>query len=348
MRRITWWFILAVLFSIVGCSIIPSFHGGDTSGATNQQLPDGNGSLSPTLTPFQPARPGASAIPLSTKQATATIQPTPTQALTHEGYISLGLPRPEGQVNILLLGSDWRPGAGFRTDVMLLLSLNPLQNQVTLFSFPRDLYVYIPGFGYERINTTQAKGGFNLTAETLLYNFDVPVDYYMMTNFYRFQNIIDALGGISLYAAYDLYDRCDLPQASNKMCYIPAGLHRMDGATALWYVRSRYSTSDFDRTRRAQEVALAMAQRAISLDAMYRAPELYNLFVSSVETNVPLDLVIKHLPLAVDALSNPERVQRFAITQQHVSSYTVPETGARVFIPDYDAIAEIIRNAIYP
>ncbi len=330
---------MAVLISIIGCSILPSFSRNNST-----QLPDPN-HFTATPTPFLPQAHSTDNLPTLTNTPSATVSPTITP---QTGMISLGLPRPEDQVNILLLGSDWRPEAGFRTDVVLLLSLNPVQKTAALLSFPRDLYVYIPGFGYERINTTQAKGGFDLTAETLLYNFDVPVDYYMITNFYGFTHIIDALGGITVNAYYELYDRCDLPQAVDKMCYIPSGLNTMNGKTALWYVRSRSSTSDFDRTRRAQEVVYAIAKKMISLNAVSRAPELFNLFINSVETNVPLDLVVTLMPLAADILANPELIQRYAITEDQTTPYIVPENGSWVLIPDFEAIAETIRRAIYP
>jgi len=296
----------------------------------------------PTPTPFQPENAGNSPL------VTPGNPPGPLSTPTPSGIIDLGLKRPEGQVNILLLGSDWRPGMGSRTDVIMLLSLMPEQGLATLTSFPRDLYVDIPGIGYERINTSQAFGGSELTRETFNYNFDAPIDHYMMTNFAGFVGIVDTLGGISVTATQELYDRCDLPQAINKMCYVPAGRTTMDGQTALWYVRSRYSTSDFDRTRRAQEVIIAILQKTMSLNAVGRAAELYQLFQSSVETDIPLELVVKMLPLAARIIDQPGTLQRFAISEDDITHYTVPATGAMVMIPDNKAIAEIIRQAIYP
>ena len=229
----------------------------------------------------------------------------------------------------------------------MLVSLNPTKGTVTVTSFPRDLYVEIPGIGYERINTTQQFGGFALTQATFQDNLDAPVDYYMMTNFYGFKNIIDTLGGVNVNAAYTLTDTCDLPQAYNKYCTVYAGTTAMNGATALWYVRSRYSTSDFDRTRRAQEVILAIFQKLMSLNAINRSAELYDLFTSSVETDIPLDIIVKLLPMASQVLANPSIIQRFAIGEADTSSYVVPSTGAMVLLPNNDAIAEIIRQALY-
>ncbi len=342
MRKLRLVLIIVTLLLIPGCSLFSTNAAINTPIPVSDLLIGGNNKFTATPTPFQPV------IPVANPLSTPTMQPFKTTIPVNDGMISLGLERPESQVNILLLGSDWRLGQGYRTDVIMILSLIPDTGSVTLLSFPRDLYVSIPGIGYERINAAQAYGGVALSKETLLYNFDAHVDYYMMTNFAGFKNIIDTLGGITVYAAYELYDRCDLPQAYNKMCYIPVGQNTMNGETALWYVRSRYSTSDFDRTRRAQEVMIAIVQKTMSLNAINRASELYNLFSSSVETDIPLDLMIKLLPMATNIVSNPGIIQRFAISEEQITHYVVPDTGAMVLIPDYDVIADTIRKALYP
>ncbi|MFQ5615056.1 MAG: LCP family protein, partial [Anaerolineales bacterium] len=75
------------------------------------------------------------------------------------------------------MGSDQRPGeGGFRTDTILLLTLNPGQGIVNITSFPRDLYVYIPGWTMQRINTAPQHGGFELMAATFGYNLGVHPD----------------------------------------------------------------------------------------------------------------------------------------------------------------------------
>ena len=122
----------------------------------------------------------------------------------------------------------------------------------------------------------------------------------------------------------------------------------MDGDTALWYVRSRYSTSDFDRTRRAQEVIVAIAQKMMSLNAVNRAPELYELFRNSVETDIPLDLVVRLLPSAAKTVNDPSSIKRFAISEDQITHYIVPETGAMVLLPDFVSIESTIRDALYP
>ena len=296
-----------------------------------------------TPTPFQPIQPTPG-------------QPLPTGdpgAATQSGNPSESTPlappqldKPEGQVNILLLGSDWRAGSGFRTDVLLLVSLNKVTGTATLLSFPRDLYVEIPGIGLERINAAHPYGGFELTSATFMNNFGIEIDYFMITNFYGFISIVDTLGGINVNAAWALNDLCALPQAVNDYCYVPAGNSHLDGRTALWYVRSRHSSNDFDRTRRAQEVLVAIFQRAMSLDALSRGAELYDLFKSSVETNISIGTVLELLPLGSKILSDPSLIRRYAITPAQVSNYIVPGTGAMVLVPNKALVDEIVRQAL--
>ena len=80
------------------------------------------------------------------------------------------------------MGSDWRPGSGFRTDIIVLIAINPNNKTITAVSFPRDLYISIPGHEQNRINVAQALGGFGLMSDTFSENFNIRPDYYIMAN----------------------------------------------------------------------------------------------------------------------------------------------------------------------
>ncbi len=327
--------ISALLFLVIAC-IIPVRWVGFSSENNNglQLLADISKYNQGEPTPFQPF------------QFTAT--PTrATQPITNSLVPNPGLLPPDDQINILLLGSDWRPSSGYRTDVILLVSINTKQATVNLVSFPRDLWVTLPGLQEERINTAMGYGGFPLLKSTMAYNFAVPVDYYMMTNFAGFRNIVDTLGGIEINASKNTEDRCDLSYQHGAWCSVGPGLETLDGELALWYVRSRYTSNDFDRTRRAQEVLEGLFKKMMSLDAIARAPELYNLFISSVETDLSFDEIIRLAAIAPTILSDPNRVNRYAITQNEVSGYVIPSSGANVLIPNYELIWEIIKEAVY-
>jgi polyisoprenyl-teichoic acid--peptidoglycan teichoic acid transferase len=304
-----------------------------------------------TATPFQPAgESGTASTPTPSSGSSATALPatgpTAIPATPTTVPYSARYPKPDGQVNILILGSDFRPNAGYRTDTILLLSINTKKNTAALVSFPRDLYVDIPGWEMQRINTAQAHGGFELTQATFEENFGVKPDHYIMTNFQGFKSIIDALGGVNVYASKALSDKCDLPQKVKGYCNVGVGYNQMNGATALWYVRSRYSTSDYDRNRRQQEVIQAVFTKLLSLNALTRAPEIYNMFKSSVETDMSLADMLALLPVA-SQFTDLSNLKRYAVDTSLASGWITPE-GADVQVPNLDKIFDtVIAKACY-
>jgi len=85
----------------------------------------------------------------------------------------------------------------------------------------------------------------------------------------------------------------------------------------------------------------------MSLDAVARAPELYNLFISSVETDMSFEDMLALIAIAPAILSDSARVSRYYLGHEQVTPYVIPSSGANVLLPNYDAIWEIIRQAVY-
>ncbi len=289
-------------------------------------------------TPFQPYIPQNS--PTQGYQP-----PTPSPIPVDSSTGGLNQIYSNDQVNILFLGSDWRPSQGYRTDVILLISIHPSRGTVSLISFPRDLYVSLPGIGQQRINVAQEYGGFELSKATFEQNFGLRIDHYVMTNFSGFMGLVDSLGGVEVNAGDSLYDTCKLPGAVDGYCYIGPGINYMDGQTALWYVRSRSSTSDIDRLRRTQEVLVGLFHKLMSLDAIAKAPELFGIIANCIETDMSFEQIASLLPLAPAILSDESRIRRYAIGWTEVTSYIVPESGAQVLLPNYDAINALLYDA---
>jgi polyisoprenyl-teichoic acid--peptidoglycan teichoic acid transferase len=299
-----------------------------------------------TPTPFQPIG------PTSTPVATATPTPTPTPEPTAEPTAQPTKIRVDpvlsgDVVNLLVLGSDFRPASGFRTDTIMLVSIHPKSASVRVVSFPRDLFVTIPGWGDERINTAFPRGGFSTMADTFAYNFGVRPKYYVMTNFSGLVGIINSIGGISVNVGQELTDKCDIYQGRGGYCTVVPGPVEMDGDMALWYIRSRYSSSDFDRMRRSQEVLSALFRKLMSMDAITRLPDMYNKFKNSVETNLSVEDIIPLLPVASEVSANPGRIRQFSIGPGHVYPYIAP-SGAAVLLPNYYAIRETLNEALSP
>ena len=253
---------------------------------------------------------------------------------------------PEGVVNIMLLGSDYRESSGYRTDVMMLVSVNTVKQTVSVVSFPRDLYVPISGWETQRLNTAMPHGGFKMLADTMEANFGVRPDYYVLTDFNGFTSIVDGMGGVPVYAGSRLVDRCDLPIAKNGVCTIEPGLVNMDGETALWYIRSRHTSSDLDRLRREQEVMTGIFTRLMSGGAAANLPSLYNRYKSAVKTNLTVQAITPLLPTAANVFTNRKLISRYTMTVKEAKPY-VTSTGAQVLLPDYDAINQMLDKAIF-
>ncbi len=319
---------------VVEATIVPQ-------GNTSSPLVNVPGDATPTPTPFQPLPPTPTYLPevelrsisaRSTRKADSENpwdqSPVPTLASGE-------------RLNLLLLGSDQRPyEGGFRTDTIILVSLDPTNGTASLVSFPRDLYVQIPGWTQQRINTAMGYGGFPLLAATLEFNFGVRPEHYVMVNFWAFKQTIDSLGGIDVYASQSLTDHRD----GHGYYTISPGLNHMDGETALWYARSRYSTSDFDRGRRQQEVVLALFKRLLSLNAIEKAPELYDIYVQNVTTDLSFQDIAPLLPLAAQ-LSDASRIQQYFIGPAQVTPWTTPG-GAQVLLPNTNAIYAVLWQAL--
>src|SRR5512138_3398922 len=228
--------------------------------------------LTPTEPPtIDPSMLAATLAPL------ATIDPAGSQVLNNG----------QETVNFLLIGSDKRPGGSFRTDTMVIAILRPNDGQVSLISIPRDLWVFIPGWENQRINTAYQHGisvgypggGPGLLKDTIQYNLGIRIDHTAMVEFDGFRQIVNTLGGVDVpvscpYTDWKLIDPSLDPEDENSWALYTAepGLIHMDGDLALWYARSRQKSSDFDRGRRQQEVLRAIFVQALQSGTLARIP----------------------------------------------------------------------------
>ncbi len=260
------------------------------------------------------------------------------------GYLGQAAPpitQAEGRINIMLLGSDQRPGhADFRTDAFMLLSYNPKSGATSIISFPRDTYVYLPGIGYNRINTAMEFGGFPLLQSTLEYNFGIKPSHYVLVNFMGFATLVDTLGGVNVVVPHQLCDR--RTNYSEHYCIGPGTVH-MDGSLALWYARSRITTSDFDRAARQQTLILAIIRKLISLNALSRAPALYQSYRQMVVTDIGPGDFLSMVAQARHFDSNA--IQTFVIRPPALQPWTTPR-GSYVLLPNRSAVRSILESAL--
>lgn len=210
----------------------------------------------------------------------------------------------EGRTNILILGMGGgnHPG-GNLSDTMIVASINYKENKLGLMNIPRDLWVPIPGFSHAKINEAYADGeknksaagsGGQLSSKTVENVLGIPIHYFVRLDFEGFKKLIDTIGGVDIYVEKDLSD--PYYPADNMIDYSPfkisVGNHHMDGALALKYARSRETTSDFDRSRRQQQVMAAVKEKILTLDILAnpkKVTDLINVLGDHIRTNMQID-----------------------------------------------------------
>jgi len=322
----------------------------------------------PTGNPTVPPAPS----PTSTPGATPTFTPTPTPfsladpvlvevtpTLSDTTPIPTAVPVADmvpGTINVVVLGSDHRPDwSDWHTDVVQIVSIQPLLPAVTVLSIPRDLYVYIPDFWMSRVNFADMYGelygyeggGPALLQQTLLYNLGIPVDHYVRTDFDGLIGIVDALGGIDVPVHCRLEDYWPYPDENGEypIKKLEPGLHHMDGETALWYARSRMTSSVFARERRQQQVLQAIWRQSRSLDLLPRIPQLWDQFRSMVVTDLEFGDVVTLAEVAFRL--DEQNVRFYNIGFQQVIPWTTPKGGS-VFLPNWEEIGPVVGEALGP
>ena len=308
----------------------------------------------PSPTDIPPAQPTAT-IDLSSLFPTAAAPPVPDAS--GEGPPPLPLLTDNETVNFILIGSDKRPGGSFRTDTMVLVLLWPKEGQVSMLSIPRDLWIYIPTVGMQRINTAYQSGEINgyqgggpgLLRDTIAYNLGIRIDHTAMVEFDGFRRIVDTLGGVDVpvacpYTDWHLIDPGYDPNNENNwsLYTIQPGLDHMDGDLALWYARSRLKSSDFDRGRRQQEVLRAIFNQALKSDSLTRIPQLYNDFSSAITTDLGLADLLK-LSIYAPKLTNAN-IRSYYLRPPYVSDWITPG-GADVLLPNQTALEQMLVEA---
>ena len=243
-------------------------------------------------------------------------------------------------VNIILLGSDKRADeATWRTDTMIIVSVDTERKVVRLLSIPRDLWVNIPGHGNDRINTADMWGelaqegsGPDLVKRTIQESLGIPIHYYVRADFDGFIEIIDAIGGVEIDVECALTD-----------IELEPGIQHMDGELALLYARSRITTNDFDRSRRQRKLLMALWGKAKSTDIITKIPALWVAMAGTFDTDMPLSQVLSLGYLGIQL--KPNYIFSQSIGPWQVQNWTTSE-GYEVLLPLDDEIQELL-DAFY-
>ena len=198
--------------------------------------------------------------------------------------------------NIALFGVDGMNGEGGRSDSILILTIDKVNNKLKVSSIMRDAYVNIPGHGNDKVTHAYAYGGPQLAVKTLNENFNLDIQEFATVNFESFPEIIDALGGIDIEITQEEIDASininshirhlnELNGTNSPYISMP-GLQHLDGTQALAYARIRYTEGgDATRTQRQQIVLNALIGK-LKETPVTQYTTLLNQFLPLVKTSL--------------------------------------------------------------
>ncbi|MEO8608974.1 MAG: LCP family protein [Chloroflexota bacterium] len=244
---------------------------------------------------------------------------------------------PPQHVDILILGVDSRPGEGYvsRTDSIMLLGIDPAHLRTSILSIPRDLFIEVPGFGEQRINTVNVLGeeqgqgrGVDLLSASLVQDFGIQTDRYARLEFSGFVELINAVGGVSIDVERSIVDDSyPTPEGGVTTIRFDSGVQHMDGERALIYSRTRHADDDYQRANRQQQVISALMAKMAN---PAHWPAVIAVLNRAMDTNLTvLDLAL----LAPPVLLNIGRYDRLVIDRDYILG-----TAEGHAVPDYPKI----------
>lgn len=289
----------------------------------------------------------------------------------------------EGRVNILLAGNstdDAGHGGAELTDSVMLMSVNTRDNNAFMLSIPRDMWVDIPGLGYNKLNSANTvsdfsedgyfKGGMGSLQKVVEENFGVKAHYYALVNYSAFKEAVNSVGGIDVTIQSEdqrgLYDP-SFRDFEGGPLKLPNGVNHLDGQTALNLARARgdpfngvsgtygFNESDFDRTKHQRMMMLGLKDKALSMNVLSNPVKIGEL-MDSVGNNVKTDFKINELASLYYLMKKvkSEDIQSLSLNhadgQNLLSNYTT-STGQSALVPaagvdDYSQIQKYLAKAM--
>lgn len=287
------------------------------------------------------------------------------------------------RTDLLILGirGEGDPNGGLLSDMIMLASYKKDTGQLSLISIPRDLYVDIPGLGKkEKINYAYAYGetkeygggGLKLSKKLVSNIVGFNIDYAISIDFKAFQEIVDILGGVTVYRDKPFIEdmqwqgegvetspfwyKKQITDATTGetreiwALHIPAGKSTLDGMAALYYVRSRFTTSDFDRAKRQQEVLLALKDKCLSLGVLtnpFKIIKIMDSMKRNIKTDVPPEKILSLIDFVKKSEITSTKKFGFDTTPEGLLYETKTSEGTYILLPvdeTFDRIKEKCRT----
>lgn len=269
----------------------------------------------------------------------------------------------EGQINMLLLGmrGNNMEGGGLLADTIIVASLKPTENKVALLSIPRDLYVSDPGStSQSKINAVHAKyeekgegQGMEMMKQVVGNVTGLPIHYAVRIDFKGFKETVDTVGGVDVYLNQAFAEPTQFEGEEALNFSLPSGKNHLDGQKALFFVRARYASSDFERAKRQQQVLIALKDKLLSLGTLSdfgKMNNILNILGDDVRTDMDTSEMKKFFTLA-NQTHDPQIKQRVFDTSDvgllYASKADTPEGKTYILLPaggNFDKIHEACRN----
>lgn len=279
-----------------------------------------------------------------------------------------------GRINILLLGNGGEGHDGpDLTDTIVVASIDPVSKKAALLSVPRDLWVTAPNGSSSKINAVYAnakyaylgqtsasnsnteavKAGFKAIDSVVEESMGIPIHYNLLVNFKAFQQAIDTVGGITVNVPERLVDPTMAWQNGGNPVFAEVGEQTFDGREALFYVRSRYTTSDFSRSTRQRLVMLALQQKILSLGTV-SDPRKLSALIDAFGSNMVTDLSLTNVSRLYDLTKDikPDQVQSVGLADPPNNYVTTGMVGNQSVVrpiaglTDFSQIQRYVRTTL--
>ncbi|MCK5490708.1 MAG: LCP family protein [Candidatus Pacebacteria bacterium] len=262
------------------------------------------------------------------------------------------------RLNILLLGirGVGDPNGGLLTDTIIVVSIKPQTGELALISIPRDLYIDIPHRDYEnKINEVYSTGvidenwqrGLKYSKEAVAQVTGLDIHYATSVDFKAFKEIVDTLGGVTITLSAPFMET---NQFEEGIIDLPAGTQNIDGDTALLFARARFSSSDFDRSKRQQQLLIGVKEKALRLGVISNPVKVVSI-LNSLGNHVKIDAELWELQELISVInkmdtSNTKRMV-FDTSKEGLLYASRDLKGSYILLPEgenFDAINNICRD----
>lgn len=231
-----------------------------------------------------------------------------------------------------------------RSDVNILVVVNPDQSKILLASIPRDTYMQLHGTeGLKDKLTHAGMFGVEMSKATLEDFLDIKIDRTLKVSFDTVVKVVDELDGVEIYSDVKMNLRSSM---TGKMCYFVEGTQLVDGECALRFSRERktYHMGDLHRGANQQEVLSAIIKKLSgSKEYLLKAPEILEVAADSFETSLSRDEITAFIKMQLNEGKNWQ-IESVATdgVESHELTYSLEEMGPLfVFIPNEESVANV-------